>query len=363
MLYRSSFLLLLSVSLLIGCDNGEETTRGGGRSASPVLVETEIVQLTPVARQAESVGTLLGNESVTITAKLTEQVRAVHFEGGELVSAGDILVELVDAEQLALLGEAEANLRESQLQLQRLVTLGQEIATAAEIDVAQTRVDGNAAVLEALRSRINDRTIRAPFDGVIGFRRISVGALLTPGTVIAELDDINPLKLDFTLPEHYLSEISNGDNVTARSTAWDDDTFSGAVSQIGSRVDSVTRAFSVRALIDNAQGRLRPGMLMTVEVALSEKAAIVVPETALFQVGSQSAVYTIDEQSVAQRVPVRIGRRLPGLVEIVSGLVTGDRVVTNGQVTLRAGASVREAEPPAGEASLLQQEEMTNATS
>ena len=340
---RSTLWLLgvLSIVALSACEDPATTTERPAAS-SAVLVETEIAELALIVQDAESVGTLVGNESVTITAKLTEQVSAVYFEGGELVEAGAVLVELIDVEQLALLREAEAKLRETQLQLDRFLTLGKDIATAAEIDVARARVDANAALLEALRSRIADRTIRAPFDGVIGLRRISVGALLTPGTVIAELDDVNPMKLDFTLPEHYLSQIDIGDSVDAKSTAWDGESFVGEVTQIGSRVDPATRAFSVRALIDNKDARLRPGMLMAVNVSLGEVPGIVVSETALVQSGAQSSVFIVDDESIARRVTVEIGRRMPGLIEIRSGLSPGDRVVRNGQMTLRPGVKVRE---------------------
>lgn len=335
----------LLLALFLGaCD---EAPVGGAierPAPAPVLVETQAARSMPIVQQAESVGTLVGNESVTITAKLTEQVSAVHFEGGELVEREQVLVELIDAEQLALLHQAEATLRESQLQLERLRTLGRDIATAAELDVAEARVDANEAQLDALRSRIRDRTIRAPFDGVIGIRRISVGALVTPGTIIAELDDIDPLKLDFTLPEAYLSSIQLGDVVTAESIAWEGERFTGTVSRIGSRVDPITRAFSVRALISNSERRLRPGMLMTLTIALRETEGIVVPETALMQVGAESSVYTIDADGTAQRVPVQIGRRLPGAIEILTGIAPGDRIVTTGQLTLRPGDRVREAD-------------------
>lgn len=337
---------LLGIALMLAvsaCQDPEPTAGGRPGAGAAVLVETQVAKLAPIARDAESVGTLIGNESVTITAKLTEQVNAVYFEGGELVKSGEILVELIDVEQIALLREAEAKLRETELQLNRLLTLGKDIATAAEIDVARARVDANAALLEALRSRINDRTIRAPFDGVIGLRRISVGALLTPGTVIAELDDVDPMKLDFTLPEHYLSRVKIGDVVSAASTAWDGEVFSGRVTQIGSRVDPATRAFSVRALIENGDARLRPGMLMAVEVALGETPGILVTETALIQSGAQSSVFVVDAESTARRVSVVIGRRVAGAIEIVSGLSPGDLVVSNGQMTLRPGVKVRQA--------------------
>ncbi|MFT7287595.1 MAG: membrane fusion protein (multidrug efflux system) [Halieaceae bacterium] len=336
---------LFLILLLSACGEAPKGASRGRGPSGPVLVETVEASLQSVPIVVEAVGTLYGSESVTLTAKLTEQVSAVFFEGSEFVEQGQVLVELVDAEQLALLREVEARLEETRLQLQRLISLGAEIATAAEIDVARTRVDANEALLAALRSRISDRTIRAPFDGVIGFRRISVGALLTPGTVIAELDDIDPLKLDFTLPELYLSKIKVGDRVDSESVAWEGERFSGTVARIGRRVDPVTRAFPVRALISNSDARLRPGMLMTLIVSLGETSGIVVPETALMQVGAQSAVYTVDAEDIARRVPVQIGRRLPGAIEILAGIVPGDRVVTNGQFTLRPGSRVSEAGP------------------
>jgi membrane fusion protein (multidrug efflux system) len=331
---------------LIACSEEPEPASLRG-SRGPVLVETVEASIQPVSRRVESVGTLYGDESVTITAKVTEQVSAVYFEGGELVEKGQVLAELVDAEQIALLREAEANLREARVQLERLVTLGQEIATAAEIDVAAARVDASAAQLEALRSRVADRRIVAPFAGVIGFRRISVGALLTPGAVIAELDAIDPLKLDFTLPELFLSEIAVGDTISGRSVAWPGREFSGEVTRISSRVDPVSRAFQARALLRNNEGRLRPGMLINVDLFLEEEPGIVVPERALIQVGDRSAVYVVDDGAIARRVEVTLGRRLPGQVVLRSGVEPGERVVVTGQLLLRPGVAVREADSSA----------------
>ncbi|MEE4202668.1 MAG: efflux RND transporter periplasmic adaptor subunit [Halieaceae bacterium] len=336
--------VLLAAVAMAACGEKSDAPATAAKPRPAVPVVTHIAETTSLTTLTEAVGTLVGNESVTLTAKVTEQVRAVHFEGGELVETGQVLVELIDAEQLALLQEAEANLRESELQLNRLRTLGKEIATAAEIDVAIARVDANKAMLEALRSRINDRSISAPFTGIVGFRQVSVGALVTPGTVIAELDDIDPMKLDFTLPEPFLSEIKLGDTVTALSSAWHDEPFTGQVSRIGSRVDPVTRAFPVRALLDNSDARLRPGMLMTVQLALGESMGIVIPETALVQRGSESAVFTVGANNEAQRVSVSLGRRLPGAVEITAGLEPGDRVVVRGHLGLRPGMQVKEAD-------------------
>ena len=335
----ASFFLQLS-----GCGDEPTSSAGDRATQSAVLVETIEARVQDVVRRVESVGTLYGDESVTLTAKVTEQVSAVFFEGGELIEAGQVLAELMDAEQTALLNEAEANLREARVQLERLVTLGQEIATAAEIDVASARVDASAAQLEAIRSRLADRRIVAPFSGVIGFRRISVGALVTPGAVIAELDAIDPLKLDFTLPEVFLSEVAVGDTIRGHSVAWPGQEFAGAVTRISSRVDPVSRAFQVRALLKNDSGRLRPGMLINVALALHEEPGIVVPERALIQVGDRSAVFVVDDGAIARRAEVTIGRRLPGQIVLRSGVEPGERVVVNGQLLLRPGTVVREVE-------------------
>lgn len=339
---RLHIAVTLVALLLTACSADDAGPARGRGPGGPVLVETVTASIQQLDRRAEAVGTLRGDESVTLTAKVTEQVRAVHFEGGEFVRKGQVLVELIDEEQLALLRESEAKLEEARLQLQRLISLGSEIATAAEIDVSRTRVDAAEALLQALRSRIADRNILAPFDGVIGFRQVSVGALLTPGTVVAELDAIDPLKLDFTLPEHYFSQVATGDTVWARSTAWPDEIFEGGVTRIGTRIDPVTRAFPVRALLTNPEGRLRPGMLMAAEVSLGASEGIVVPESALLQSGAQSSVYLVDDSDTARRVSVVIGRRAPGTIEILDGVKAGDRVVTSGQLTLRPGVAVRE---------------------
>lgn len=346
---RAGRTILLLLATALGACDGDPQTIIPGRAAPPVLVETIVVAARPVREEIESVGTLYANESVTLTAKVTEQVRAVYFEGGELVEEGDVLVELVAAEQIALQAQAGAELREAKLQLERLTTLGQDIATAAEIDVASARVDASAANLQALRSRLAERTIRAPFAGVVGFRQISVGALLTPGTVIAELDAIDTMKLDFFLPESFLGRVAPGDTVIGRNVAWPAREFEGSVARIGTRVDPVTRAFPVRALLENPRHLLRPGMLINVLLYLEDDPAIVIPEQALIQAGDTSAVYRVDEQSAAQRVEVQIGRREPGVVVLRSGINAGDRIVVNGQLKLRPGARVREAAAGAGE--------------
>ena len=292
-------------------------------------IVTWTAQRLVLADQVESVGTLVGNESVTITAKVTDQVTVIHFDDGQYVKAGDILIELTNAEQQAGLREAEANLLEAELQLARLKKLGNKIVTAQERDEASARVKAGQARLEVISVLIKDRLITAPFDGLLGFRQVSAGALVTPGTVITELDDIKQLKLDFAVPEVYLGNISVGSRVESTSPAWQDKVFSGQLVSIGSRIDVATRTFMARALIDNESSLLRPGMLMNITLSLAERPALVVPELAIVQTGKLSVVYvteTIDEQLKVKSVPV---------------VLPGDQVVVSGQLNVRPGTSVR----------------------
>ncbi|MEH6556880.1 MAG: efflux RND transporter periplasmic adaptor subunit [Oceanicoccus sp.] len=340
-----SSVILCVVFLLNACESDSPPGKAvEPKTRPPVDVVTWIAEPVVLANQVESVGTLVGNESVTITAKVTDQVTAIHFEDGQQVKAGDILIELTSAEQQASLREAEANLLEAELQSARLKRLGNKIVTAQQLDEASARVKASKARLEVISVRVQDRLILAPFDGLLGFRQVSEGALVTPGTVITELDDIRQLKLDFSIPEIYLGNISIGSNIESTSPAWHGETFSGSLISVGSRIDVATRTFMGRALIDNSSSRLRPGMLMNVTLSMAERTAMVVPEQAIVQTGKRSIVYvteTIDEQLKVKAVPVTMGARVPGGVEILSGLELGQEVVVTGQLNIRPGTSVR----------------------
>lgn len=333
--------LCVFLLLLAGCGGERPGAGQKGGQRPPTLVELWRADTSLVTDKVESIGTLVGNESVTITAKVTEQVSEVFFDDGQMVAAGDVLVALVDTEQDALLREADANLREARLQLERLKKLGSDISTGAQIDVADAKVKASEARLQAIRARIEDRLIRAPFDGRLGFRQVSTGALVTPGTAIAELDDISSMKLDFHVPETYLAQVKVGNSVHGSSPAWPGEIFLGEVVSVGSRVDPVTRAITVRAVIANADLRLRPGMLMGVQLIAGERQALVMPEQALIQVGGNSMAYVVGAENTAERRSLSIGKRRRGGVEVEDGLAVGEQVVVNGQFNLRPGAAVR----------------------
>lgn len=325
---------------------------GGFGQGGAALVSLQPARLETVADSIEAVGTLIANESITVISKVSEIVTAVHFEDGDIVEADYILVELLNQEQSALLAEAQANLIDANLQLERLETLGSNVASASQIDEARARADANQARLDAIISRMEDRLIRAPFSGMLGFREVSIGTLVNANTPITTLDDISVLELDFSIPETAFGAVQIGDKVEAKSAAYSGLNFEGLVSSIGSRIDPVTRTAQIRAQIPNEEQKLRPGMFMTLSLVAEERESIVIPEAALLQRGDRSLVYVANEEmKVAERAVV-IDRRLRGLVVIANGLEEGEMLVVDGIGSVRNGAQVRLPSPPAGAATL-----------
>ena len=316
--------------------------------APAATVTTTQVGIKPWSDAIEALGTARANESVLVTAKVTETVVRVNFEDGDLVEAGQVLVDLSGRAELAGLDEVAANYREAQQQYDRLRELNaQKLIPTSQLDAQRGTLDSARARLDVVRARLADRVITAPFAGVLGFRQVSPGTLVTPGTTIASLDDISVMKLDFTVPEAFLSALAVGQTVSASSAAWPDREFTGNVRTIDSRVDPVTRAVTVRAEIPNPDRELRPGMLLTLRVFQPERQALVIPEISVIQVAQDAHVFRVTADDTVEQVDVTLGQRRGGEVEVVGGLAAGDRIVVDGTVKLRNGARVVEAAAPA----------------
>jgi membrane fusion protein (multidrug efflux system) len=277
----------------------------------------------------------------------------VNFEDGDYVEAGAVLVELTNQEEEALLAEARANLDDAESQLRRLEDLSRRgLSAESELDVARSRAGAVRARWNSIVARLRDRLIQAPFSGILGFRQVSPGTMLGPNTAITSIDDISVIKLDFTVPETFIGTMTPGAKVVAKSVSFPDRAFEGIVRTVGSRVDPVTRAITVRAHIENDDRALRPGMLLTVEVVTAERVALVVPEGAVFQVQNRAYVYRV-EDDVASQQEIEVGGRRFGVVEVLGGLAEGDLIVVEGIIKLRDGARVRfdPADPAVSESS------------
>ncbi len=333
--------LLAAAGFASGCGDGGPDA-GEAKPATAVVT----TRVAPVEWRdtIEALGTARAKESVTLTAKVSETVRKVGFDSGDLVRAGDVIVDLSSGAQLAGLEEARAAFQESERQLARGMELAPtKIISESQLDTQRSNRDAAKARMDVVRAQLSDRVITAPFDGVLGLRQVSPGSLVTPGTAIATLDDISIIKLDFSVPERYIAVLAQGQDIAARSETYPDRKFAGRIASVDSRVDPVTRSVTVRADIPNPDRLLRPGMLMAVDVLLPPRTAVVVPEIAVIQVGADSFIYRVKADETVERAKIELGSRREGEVEIRSGLAGGDRVVTEGIVKLREGLRVVEA--------------------
>lgn len=333
--------MALAVVVRMLASGGGEQQAWGGRAVPVAAYEVELRDFADIV---EALGTAGANESVTITAKVSDTISRINFESGDRVEAGQILVELSDAEEAAGLSEARATAREAEREIARIRDLTERgVAPQSRLDEALAGVERARARVEAIEARVADRIIRAPFSGTVGLREVSLGELVRPGDPIARLDDTSTIKLDFTVPERFLSVLSPGMAVEARTSAFSGQVFSGEIAQIDSRVDPVTRTVIVRALIDNESGDLRPGMLMTVEVRREVRAEPAVPGSAITRYGEDVFVYVVaqgERGSRAMQREIEIGRRSGDMIEVLEGLEPGETIVSEGVHRVRDGAPV-----------------------
>lgn len=336
------------LAALSGCDQPSDPAAGRGGFQRPATAVVAMAAVTrPVSDVLEAIGTTQANESVTLSAKVTDTVSQVRFEDGEFVQAGAVLVELTNTEETALLAEAEANVQDTARQLRRLEDLYRKRSIpVSQRDEASARHIAAQARFDSIVARLDDRLIRAPFSGLLGFRQVSAGTLITPGTAIATLDDVSLIKLDFAVPEVHLAVLEPGLTLTAKSRAYPDRGFTAQVQTIDTRIDPVTRSARVRAVMENPEQALRPGMLMTVALQTNERSSLAIPESALVQRSGRTSVYVVTQQEdgpavVASLRMVEIGARHDGWVEILRGLSEGERVVTEGTFKVRDQSPIR----------------------
>lgn len=339
-----------ALSILVSCGDNEPQAPAKSPSSGAALVSTTKVELKPFSDTTISVGNLRAEESVDISASVTEKIVSLDFRDGQTVKKGEIIARLEADEEMALMDIAKAELAEEKREIERLEGLV-KMSAVAEVTLEErrtqaVRAEGSISRIEAM---LNDRRITAPFDGIIGLRRISAGALVSPGTIITTLDKIDSMKLDFTVPEVFLGTLTTGTALTANTVAYPDETFTGHIETIDTRIDPVTRSVPVRAILPNSDQKLKPGMLMTVELRRNERSTPAIPERSLVPQGERKGVYLVTAEGTAKLIEVQLGARIPGYVEIVSGLSPGDEIVVDGVLALRDGSPVKvtgEAAPP-----------------
>jgi len=329
--------LLASVS----CDDGDsDRFMGRGmRRAVPVVIGP--VEQRAFVDRIEALGTARANESIVVSAQVTETVKRVAFEAGAVAEEGDVLVELTSREESAQLREARANYEEAVRQYERAARLRRDgTVSQAQLDTRTTERDAAEARLAELQARLRDRLIRAPFAGVLGMRAVSPGTLVQPGDPITTLDDIDLIKVDFSVPERFLSVIRPGLTVEATTAAYPDRRFEGVVRAVDTRLDAETRSVRMRADLPNAGHALRPGMLMAIALSANERRAYAVPEESIVPLGEKNFVFVVGTEGRAERLELDTGRRTGGHVEVLAGLSGDEKIVIEGGSMLFPGSAV-----------------------
>jgi membrane fusion protein (multidrug efflux system) len=311
-------------------------------------VVTDLAKRREYNAPIEAIGSARARESVFITSRVSGRVSRIFLVEGARAAKGDPLVLLEDDAERAGFRSAVAAAAEAQAQLERLESLAESgLVSQYERDRQRRAVEMTQADLELSRVLLDQRTIRAPFAGVVGFRQVSPGTLVQPGAQIVSLDYSDEMQVLFSVPETLLASVQPSDHVEAVTAAYPGRRYVGRIVARGTRVDEATRAVPAQALFDNDDGSLLPGMLLTLHIQARPRPLIYIPEAALAPDQARQFVWRIDADGAAQRVQVSIGVRESGWVEILSGIDAGDRVVVEGVENLRPGAAVREIARPA----------------
>ncbi len=310
---------------------------GGPRVAA---IETARAELRVLRDTVEAVGTTRARQSVEIVPEATGRIEALNFTPGQSVEAGTVLARLDDTIERANLAEIKARLREREQAVERLTQLRRTNAVAeATLEEAVARLAETRAQIDRATQRLDDRTIRAPFAGIVGLAEVDEGARVAAGLSITRLDDLSEVEVEFSLPETLFARIRQGQTIKATSAAFENRQFEGRIEAVDSRIDPVSRAFRVRAVIPNPEGVLPAGMFMSLELTLGQAEHVVVPEEAIIFQAAETYVFRV-EDGVARRVTVQTGQRREGRVAILSGLDAGEAVVVRGLHRVRDGVAV-----------------------
>jgi membrane fusion protein (multidrug efflux system) len=317
-------------------------------AAAPVLANqgplVEVVQAekTLVRDELITFGSLRSDESVMIRPEIPGRLAALHFREGQSVEAGALLISLDDAIARAELAQAQANLSLAEKSHQRAQMLFKRGASNAQaLDEASAQQQAARASLALAQARLDKTRIHAPHDGVLGLRHVSPGDYLEAGQDIVNLEVLDPLKVDFRIPQKAVSQIRLQQAIEISLDAYPGERFRGEIYAINPRLDEAGRSQAIRAHIDNADGRLNPGQFVKVSVILAERPeALVIPEEAVMPVGEQLLVNLVVEGKVELR-EVKLGKRSAGTVEVREGLVGDETLISAGWQKVRAGMAVR----------------------
>ena len=330
--------VLLAALLALGACNGNDSPAAAGAGGGPpggMQLPVEAVTVHPQDLNAglQTVGSLRADESVVVRPEVAGRISRIHFTEGGRVQAGQPLFTLDASLAQADLNEAAANLENSRRAAARAQQLVDEkLIARADFDTARAALGVDQARVASARTALSKMTLRAPFSGQIGLREVSVGDYVSVGQDLVRLVRLDPIEVDFSVPESVMGQVRNGQKVAVSVDAFPGESFTGEVVAIDPVVDPNSRSARVRAQVPNPDARLRPGQFARLQLDTgSDRAdALLVPEQALMQEGDTRFVYTVVDGK-AHKTPVKTGTRVPGNVQVLEGLKPGDVVITAGQ--------------------------------
>jgi len=332
------FLLLMIVT--VGCS--DDKAGSGQFSMPPMPVEVAVVSEQKMADKFEAVGTIEAIEEVTIVSEIDGVITEIPFEEGSYIKKGDLITKLDDSQLEAELIRAEALYNQSESTYNRTKKIvEQKAGTPQDLDDALASLKVAEANLKLAKTRFNKTMIVAPFNGMIGARKVSVGTFLRAGVPITELANLNEIRVSFSAPEKYLSQLRKGAEVIVSTTVYPGHEVKGKIIAIEPVLDPETRSAVITAKVPNPGQKFRPGMSANIAVVLSERMnALTIPNESFFASGNQSFVFIVNPDSTVQRVPVTLGLQLADVVEVTNGLNADTKVVRAGHQKLFEGAKV-----------------------
>ena len=351
-MFKRMFFMLLVVGLLFGAIaywKQQQMQANAARMSQPpppATVATTEVQVETWQPRLATVGSLMAVQGISVTTEVAGTVREILFQSGHATQEGEVLVKLDDSVDQAELKGLLATRELAALKYHRLSRLlSDKSISQADVDEAKAQLESTEAQVASKRAVIAKKTIRSPFSGLLGIRQADIGEYLAPGAKIVPLESLNPIHVDFSLPERQFSSLKLNQAMLVRVAAYPGREFQGKISAINPGIDIATRNLQLRATLDNPERLLRPGMFADVEVLLPvQDKVLTIPRLAITYNPYGDSVFVIEEKdgkTLAQRRQISTGGVQKGRVEVLKGLEAGTRVVLAGQVKLRNGQAVR----------------------
>jgi membrane fusion protein (multidrug efflux system) len=335
--------LLASGVVWVGCQKQDAAGRAAARQ--PVQVVAVEARRQSVSETLPLVGALAANEMVEIKSETEGTVQEILFQEGQFVKKGDLLVKLDETKFAASLAQAEANLKLAQATFERNQRLLQDkLISQQEFDQSASAYTVSLRVVDWMRRQLEDALIHAPFDGVISARQISPGQVISKNSTLTWLVDLDPVKVEFNVPERFLSQLRVGQPIQINVAAFPGSKFPGKVFFIAPYVDPEEHTALVKAEVPNPERALKPGMFANLDLTLTvREQAVVIPEAALSQMleGNRANVLIVTETNTVDLRPVQLGVRLAGHVEVLSGLRGGEKVIVEGTQKVGPGSPVK----------------------